>query len=182
MMKRLSCLFLFLSLTAIFSSCKKDNNDWTPPRSGDYFTCLINGERFETEGSFNCSGDQFSYYPAGTAGMEESYLLFKGRICNIGKSVAIRMSGVEPFTGTLNMVESTLVDSCFPYVWLRADQFYEQLQSGTLIVEEFTPRQPNNGPFGNFEGTFEFVVSNDTLDSVIHITEGQFRFRVPNIW
>lgn len=181
-MKQLSRLSLFLFLMILASSCKKDdNNDWNPPPTGDYFTCLVNGERFETKGSFNCSSRMFYYYPAGTAGFENSYLLAKGTNCEVSEDVALRFEGLLPQTGYFSFNDTLLADSSFP-IYARALTFYDRLQSGYIEITEFSPRDGGQGEFGNFEGSFEFTVKHDTIDGVINITEGQFRFSVPNIW
>jgi hypothetical protein len=184
-MKQLTALLLTLYLIAFATSCKKDgDNDWNPPRTGDYFTCLVNGERLETSSSFNCSGETFYYYPAGIAGMDSSYLLLSGNNCNDNGPpvVSLRFIGIEPFTGYLDFLDPEKGDSCSPAVLGTQLIAYEQLIEGWIDVEEFSPRQPNNGDFGTFKGTFAFTVGHDSLETIYEITEGQFRFAVPNIW
>jgi hypothetical protein len=181
-MKQLHAFLLSLFLIAFATSCNKDgDNDWTPPRSGDYFTCLVNGERFETEGSFNCSSKTFYYYPEGSVGLDDSYLLASGRNCETSKAVGLRFSGLSPTTGYFDFNDTLLADSSFP-IYAQALTFYDRLQSGYIEITEFSPRDGGQGEFGTFEGTFEFTVKHDTIDTVINITEGQFRFSVPNIW
>jgi hypothetical protein len=182
-MKQLTALLLTLYLIAFATSCKKDgDNDWTPPRTGDYFTCLVNGERFETEGSFSCSSKTFYYYPDGTTGLDDSYLVFSGKNCESGHSVILRFLSVHPFEGTINFLAPVQADSCSPMYRVSSQLKYETLISGNMIVTEFSPREDGQSEFGNFEGTFEFSVKNDTIDTVINITDGQFRYAVPNIW
>ncbi|MCZ4409672.1 hypothetical protein O3Q51_12690 [Cryomorphaceae bacterium 1068] len=178
-MRRFKYIVLFLIFQIILFSCKKDG--WNPPKTGDYFTCLVNGERFETKYSFYCSGRSFYYYSAGTAGLDDSYLLAKGVNCDTGEGVTLRMKGLEPQAGYYNVLDTLLADSVFP-AYNRGTIFYDQLQSGYIQIDEFSPRDGGQGEFGNFAGSFEFAIMNDTLDTVIHITEGQFRFAVPNIW
>lgn len=59
---------------------------------------------------------------------------------------------------------------------------YDQLIEGWIDVDEFSPRDGGQGEFGNLEGTFEFTVTHDTLETIYEVTEGQFRFAVPTIF
>jgi hypothetical protein len=184
-MRQQFAILLSLFLILLATACKKDdNNDWNPPPTGDYFTCLVNGERLETSSSFNCSGKTFYYYPPGIAGMDSSYLLVSGQNCNGNGPpvVSLRFIGIEPFTGYLDFLSPEPVDSCTPVIIGSGLIAYDQLLQGWINVEEFSPRQPNNGEFGTFKGTFEFTVTHDTIETVYEVTEGEFRFAVPNIW
>jgi hypothetical protein len=175
-----------------FSCCKDDDDDNQPPgesASGnfsEYFTCKINGVEFEPQGTFSCNHEVFYYYPAGTAGLEESYMLIKGDNCPENKSIVLRIFGIVPDDGLMNFLEPSYADSCSPFFKhnIQGEQslIFEDLLSGEMNLTSFTPRQPNNGPFGKIEGTFEFSVANENNDSIIHITDGAFRFKVPNTW
>ncbi len=177
-------IFLLLSLSA--SSCKKDDdNDWDPPRTGDYFTCLVNGERFETSSSFNCNGTSFYYYPAGSVGeIDTNVISMRGINCNAVDQpvIFLGLHGIEPFTGYLNFLNTESGESGRPVVVHGNLIAFDKLVDGWIDVDEFSPRQPNNGDFGTFRGTFEFTVTHDTIETVYEITEGEFRFAVPNIW
>lgn len=181
-MKHPTKIFLFFILICLSAnSCKKDDdNDWSPPPSGDYFTCLIDGQRFETQSSFNCRDELFSYYSAGVAGFDESYLLAYGRNCESGSTVAIRMSDINPGTGYYDLTDTIIADSSFPVYRIGYHTHYETLESGFIQIDEFSLRESPNGDFGNFQGSFGFVLRNDSLQTSVNITEGQFRFEVPN--
>ncbi|NEN25610.1 hypothetical protein G3O08_19130 [Cryomorpha ignava] len=51
-----------------------------------------------------------------------------------------------------------------------------------MNIATFTPRDSSSEKLGKIEGTFEFTVVNEENDSIIHITDGAFRFKVPNVW
>jgi len=181
-MKHYANYLFFIFLLFSFNSCNKENNgnDWSPPPSGDYFTCLIDGQRFETQSSFNCRDELFSYYSAGVAGFEESYLAVSGINCDDADVVAIRMSGVHPQVGFFELTDSVIADSIFPVYSENLSTFYENLISGFIQIDEFSLRESPNGDFGNFQGSFGFVLRNDSLQTSVNITEGQFRFEVSN--
>ncbi len=86
------------------------------------------------------------------------------------------------------MSSGLFADSISPAYWsvpaetVNGIVLYDSLIPGYFNVASFTPRQPNNGPFGKIEGTFEFTVTNENKDSTIYITDGAFRFKVPNTW
>lgn len=184
-MKQLSVFSINLFLVLLVASCNKDGDgDWDPPETGDYLTCLVNGERLETSFSANCSGETFYYYPPGIAGMDSSYLLLSGQNCdgNGPPIVSLRFVGIEPFTGYLDFFDPLPGDSCTPVVIRNGLVAYDQLIEGWINVEEFSPRQPNNGDFGTFKGTFGFTVTHDTIQTVYEVTDGEFRFSVPNTW
>jgi hypothetical protein len=184
-MKQINAFLLTLFIIVLATSCKKDDgNDWNPPRTGDYFTCLVNGERFETEGSFNCSSKTFYYYPEGSVGLDDSYLVAGGTNCETSEAVNLRFEGITPITGYFDLTDTLVADSCFPIYTrvLSLNGFYDQLQSGYIDIAEFSPRNDGQGEFGNFEGRFAFTVGHDSLETIYEITEGQFRFAVPNIW
>lgn len=99
----------------------------------------------------------------------------------------IGLIGIDPFTGYLDFLNPAPGDSCAPVVLggeLMGGQLvvYNRLIEGSINVAEFSPRQPNNGDFGTFKGTFEFTVTHDTIETVYEVTNGEFRFAVPNIW
>ena len=56
----------------------------------------------------------------------------------------------------------------------------DSLISGSMNITTFSPRDSVSEHLGKIEGTFEFTIANQ--DSTIYITNGAFRFKVPNIW
>jgi hypothetical protein len=146
---------------------------------------MVNGERLESSSSFNCSGETFWYYPAGTVGgIDSSVISLRGIDCDANDQpvVIIGLRGYEPFTGYLDFLNTEPGDSCQPVVVHGNLIAYDKLIEGWIDVEEFSPRQPNNGDFGTFKGTFGFTVTHDTIETVYEVTDGEFRFAVPNSW
>lgn len=176
-------IFILLSLTA--GSCKKDDDDDSDNFS-EYFYCKINGEEFQTRSTFICNSRTFYYYPAGTAGLPDDYILISGKHCPSNKSVTIRLYNPVPTTGYLHFLEPAFADSCSPFYRHTSEEglyiMMENLISGSMNIETFTPRDSITLEEGRIEGTFEFSVTNENQDSIIHITEGVFRFKVPNMW
>lgn len=181
-------IFVLLSLTA--GSCKKDVEDNPSNDSAnfsEYFYCKINGEEFSTLGTPYCNDKAFHFYSAGTGGLEDSYMLIRGKDCITDKSVLLRFFGAEIFTGNMDMTDPLFADSCSPLVAQQEspDSYYyyfDKLQSGSIHISSFSPREPNGGSFGKIEGTFAFVLKDESIDSTITVTEGEFRFQVPNKW
>ncbi len=189
-MKHLTKTFLILLLLSLSAgSCKKDDDD-NPNNNSDnfseFFYCKINGEEFRPQGSFTCNNQVFYYYHEETAGISAGYLLIRGRDCPTGRNVRIRISGLSPETGFLDFSAPAFADSCFPgYVHFVNEQneiHMEHLLAGSATITTFTPRDSVSLEYGRIEGTFEFSVTNENQDSIIHITEGAFRFKVPNMW
>ncbi len=59
---------------------------------------------------------------------------------------------------------------------------YENLIDGYMDIEHFIPRKDNNSPFGSIKGTFEFTVTDEARMDTMRITNGRFRFDVPQIF
>jgi hypothetical protein len=181
-------LFILIFLTA--NSCKKDDDD-NPSNDSDnfseYFKCKINGVEFTTRSDFNCNGERFYYYPAGAGGLDEAYILLAGTDCSEDRDVALRVfNPTIPILGLNEILLPESADSISPiyyyYDSIGDGVAFDQTVSGHMNIIEFTPRDSTTMEFGKIEGTFEFVVSNEALDSTIHVTEGSFRFKVPNFW
>ena len=90
------------------------------------------------------------------------------------------MSGLNPQLGYFNLKDTLLADSIFPLYRIAFHTYYDNLESGFIQIDEFSLRESPNGDFGNFQGSFGFVLRNDSLQTSVNITEGQFRFEVPN--
>jgi hypothetical protein len=179
-------LFILIFLTA--NSCKKDDDD-NPSNDSDnfseYFKCKINGVEFTTRSDFNCNGKTFYYYPAGAGGLDDGYMLISGRDCSTSLGVMLRIFNPEiPTIGEVDLTQPSFADSISPLVLHIDDDVlnFENEPSGILKISTFTPRDSTTMEFGKIEGTFQFTVSNEQLDSSIHVTEGSFRFKVPNFW
>jgi hypothetical protein len=179
---------LTLSLIILFS-CNEKNNDCpqnNPPGFAEYFSCKINGEEFIPRGDFGCSRYTFSYSPQGGIGIDEGYFLVSGRDCPTLRSVSVRINNFQPLTGILNFVEPAHADSCFPlYRFNPLDGEilrFENLISGTMDINTMTPYDSKNQEPGRVEGTFEFTVANETNDSTITVTDGEFGFKVYAEW
>ena len=115
-------------------------------------------------------------------------MVISGRDCPTGESVALRFEGIEPNTGYLDFEFPSYADTCFPIYrngYLVTDSpvvYYDHMIAGSMNITTFTPRDSITEKLGKIEGTFEFSVANEENDSIIHITDGAFRFKVPNIW
>ena len=182
-------LLIFLLLSLSMGSCKKDDDD-NPNNNSDnfseYFYCKINGEEFRPRGTSNCNNRSFYYYTAGTGGLTENYILISGRDCPSDLGVALRIFNPTPVEGSFDMLSAEFADSISPSV-LQIDSeegilTFQELIGGHLDLTTFTPRDSISLVEGRIEGTFEFSVTNENQDSTIHITEGAFRFKVPNMW
>lgn len=180
--------FLLIFLTA--NSCKKDDDD-NPSNDSDnfseYFKCKINGVEFTTRSDFNCNGKTFYYYPAGVGGVDSAYMLISGRNCDENMTVALRFYNPEiPAIGTFEFLSPEFADSSSPAIRhnISGDgvYIYESLLGGELSISTFTPRDSVTLEFGKLEGTFDFTVFNEELDSTVHVTDGSFRFKVANFW
>lgn len=176
-------IFFILSLSA--GSCKKDDDDNVSDNFSEYFKCKINGVEFTSRSNFNCDGKAFHYYPAGAGGLDNGYMLISGRDCPTSLGVMLRIFNPQiPTIGEVNIVQPSFADSISPLV-LHIDGDilnFEFEPSGFLSIDTFTPRDSLTMEFGKLEGTFEFTVSNEELDSTVHVTDGAFRFKVPNFW
>lgn len=189
-MKKIRYLILTAILLATSFSCCKDDDD-NPPGDNDsfseYFTCKINGVEFNTYSTFYCNSKSFYYYETGMGGLEESYMIIRGENCPDHLSIGLRNFGIIPNTGYMDFHQPTFADSCSPYVRQSFGPgidtpVFDSLIAGGMNITTFTPRDSITQELGKIEGNFEFSVANEKNDSIIHITEGAFRFKVPNIW
>ena len=182
--------FIFLIICLSANSCKKDDDDKPdePNYGPEYFECKINGEPFQAVSiPFQCSGPRFDYYPEAFMSVPEGYMALGGVHCPTYNSVAIRVFGYEQDTGYIDFVDPIVVDSISPYYSFDADSLsprilYENLVDGSIVLHEIIPRESGNSPLGTISGTFEFTVTDETGIDTIHVTEGRFRFDVPQIF
>jgi len=184
-MKKLTLLFFSLNLLFI-SSCKDDDVEPADPNDSlvEYFRCNINGEPFQALSSFNCEGLLFDYYPEAAFGTDERYMVLSGRDCYNSQNVAIRFFNFN-YNGenTIDFLAVNQADSVSPGYLYRVDGNpieVDNLISGNLVFSRFEPRTDEK--LGTVEGTFEFTVTNETQDSVFHVTDGEFRYRVQHTW
>ncbi|NEN25171.1 hypothetical protein G3O08_16845 [Cryomorpha ignava] len=190
MIKFQTIFTVLILLSTSFSCCKDDDNKPGDENENfsEYFTCKINGVEFNPTGTFNCNNLSFYYYQEETGGVPAGSMVISGRNCPTGEAVALRFEGVEPNVGFLDFNFPTYADSCFP-IYRNAHIetgstiiHYESLIVGSMNISSFTPRDSVTEKLGKIEGTFEFTVANEENDSIIHVTDGAFRFKVPNIW
>ncbi len=181
---------LLISMALVtFLSCCKDDDDDAPngEHFAELFTCKINGVEFRTIPTFYCNDEVFYFYEAGMGGLEDSYMLMSGVDCPNHLSVGLRNFGIIYGTGYLDFNQPTFADSCSPYIRHSPGPdigilLFDSLISGGMNITTFTPRDSVTQRLGKIEGTFEFTVANEELDSVVHVTDGYFRFKVPNVW
>ena len=183
-----TCFFLFLSLT-ILASCKEDDDKPDKPNYGiQYFECKINGEFFQAISiPFQCSGPRFDYYPEPFMSVPEGYMLLAGKDCVNSSSCGIRIFGYDGKEGWLDFLEPMTADSIFPYHRSYPSDslesvLYDQLVDGHVFIEQLLPRVSGSSPFGTIKGTFEYTVTDELGIDTICITEGSFRFDVPQIF
>jgi|SRR5690554_1841552 len=185
-MKHRKIFLALCALLAMSSSCEKDDDLRDDSSFGEYFTCKINGVEFKPQGTFTCNNLKFYYYQEALGGVEPNYMLLSGYDCPQAKGVSLRLFGIDHQTGYLNFLKPTYADSCSPAFIHFVEPGYivemENLISGSMNITTFTPRDSITHRLGKIEGTFEFTVANEENDSVIHVTDGAFRFKVPNIW
>lgn len=185
-MTRTFLLFVLLGLTA--GSCKKDddNNDNPEDSLAEYFYCKINGQEFRPSSTFGCNNRLFGYYPEAGDGIEAGYLVLNGTDCPTFRSMSLRFWGFEPNTETIDFVNPYYADSCSPifvnYSETELDLIFDSLISGHTNFTHFCSSQLPNGPLGLVEGNFAFAAANSETDSIIHITDGHFRFRIQQTW
>lgn len=190
-MIKIRYLILTTILLVTSFSCCKDDDD-SPPGDSDsfseYFTCKINGVEFNPQGTFTCNNMSFYYYQEAVGGVPAGSMVIVGHDCPSKRAVYLRFEGMSHQTGNLTFVNPTYADSCFPaYSYSDGGEIpnfvvFENLVSGSMNITTFTPRDSITEKLGKIEGTFEFSVANEENDSIIHITDGAFRFKVPNIW
>jgi len=189
-MKRIRYLILLTILLTTSLSCCKDDDD-NPSNDSDnfseYFKCKINGVEFTTRSDFNCNGKTFYYYPAGAGGLEEAYMIISGRDCSTNLSVSLQIFNPEiPSIGTFTLSDPQFADSISSRIRhhvIGDDVYvYSHLVEGNISINTFSPRDSTTMEFGKLEGTFDFTVFNEELDSTVHVTDGSFRFKVANFW
>lgn len=182
-MKQLTLLFFSLNLLFI-TSCKDDDVEPFDPNESlvEYFRCNINGEPFQALSSFNCEGLLFDYYPESAMGVDQGYMVIRGKDCYSNRSVGIRFVDYYPSGDTVNFLTPIQADSISPFYSYRDPNLItnEILINGTLIFSRFESRDDES--LGTVEGTFEFTVSNETQDSIFHVTDGEFRYRIQHSW
>lgn len=183
-MKHRKIFLALCALLAMSSSCEKDDDLRDDSSFGEYFTCKINGVEFKPQGTFTCNNLSFYYYQEPIGDQEPNYLVISGFDCPSGRTVKLRFFGLEHQTGFMNFVQPTYADSCSPfykhYIEPGNEIEMDSLVSGSINITSFSPRDLITDKLGKIEGTFEFTIANE--DSVLSITDGSFRFKVPNIW
>ena len=187
-MKSLIRITLLTISILTLSECKKKNDKQDEPNYGaEYFKCKVNGVEFDAHSTFSCDGRKFDYYPESYLGTPAHYMVFGGRNCSEFSSVTIRINGMEHSTGILDFLEPTYADSIFPYYRyfdLQDSVFViaETLVEGEMNIEQFIPRADGSSPYGTIRGTFHFTVTDTNAVDTFRITDGSFRFDVPQIF
>lgn len=188
-MNKIRYLFLIsVILATSFSCCKDDDNKPSDQNENfsEYFTCKINGVEFDPKGTFNCNNLSFYYYQQETGGVPAGSMLLSGRDCVNLQTVALRLNGFIPNTGILEFGNPAFADSCFALYRHSIEGqgvfLFQNTISGNIHISVLTPRDTVTQKLGKIEGTFEFKVANENNDSIIYITDGAFRFKVPNVW
>lgn len=97
------------------------------------------------------------------------------------------MNGLQHQIGILNFIQPNFSDSIYPFYGYFSDisgqlVLFENLIDGQMNIEQFLPRENGSSPFGSVKGTFDFTVTNEIGIDTIRITEGSFRFDVPQIF
>jgi hypothetical protein len=181
--------FLLLLLTIALIGCEKDDDNSPSADSdkADRFTCNINGVPFVTNGNINCASKLFSFYPETAEGAGDGYLVFGGTHCPSSKNIGIRLYGMEPSIGLIDMTSPTYADTCSPFVRVRDEpgqsEIFDELISGTLNITDMYPRNiDNTDEFGRFRGTFEFTVKSETSGDTLKVTDGSFNYEVGSFW
>ena len=180
--------YTFLLLLILFLvACKKDDDEPdTNNRGIEFFECKINGEPFKATSNFGCTGPRFDYYPEAFMDVPQGYALFRGRNCSTSEAALVRINGLEHKTGILLFNEPAFADSIFPlYRYIDTDGAIIKMETvidGQLEIEQFEARVSGNSPLGTVKGTFEFTVTDESGIDTIRVTEGRFRFDVPQIF
>jgi len=181
--------FILFVLFGLLSGCNKDDEESESPNYGaEFFECKINGEPFQAVSDFTCSGPRFDYYPESFMSVPKGYMLLAGKDCAESPLCAIRIYGYNNTLGDINFEKpGSAANSISPFYSYfdnsNPDVFlFEQLISGSVDIEQLIPRADGNSPLGTISGTFEFVVTDDMSKDTIRVTEGRFRFDVPQIF
>ena len=184
------CTYLFLFLLLFFlNACDKEDDKSDEPNYGpEYFECKINGKPFQAVSiPFQCSGQQFDYYPEPFMDVPEGYCLISGVNCQTFEALSIRINGLNPKTGNLSFTQPSFADSIYP-LYSIPDTLseevvkYEDLIDGSMTIDQFIPRKNGSSPLGTISGVFEFTVTDEVGMDTIRVTEGRFRFDVPQIF
>jgi hypothetical protein len=185
---------ILAEITAAFlillnTSCKNDDDKPDEPNYGiEYFECKINGEPFQAVSiPFQCSGPVFDYYPEPFLSVPAKSMYLAGIHCPTYDAIGIGIFGYNEELGSINFNEATIVDSVLVYYSYDPDSLssrilYENLIDGNINIEELIPRASGNSRLGTIKGTFEFTVTDETGMDTIHVTDGRFRFDVPQIF
>jgi len=188
-MKHFSTLLLLFLLLFFLNACDEDDDQPEPPNYGiEYFECKINGEPFQAVSiPFQCSGPRFDYYPEAFMSVPQGYMLLAGKDCINSPTCGIRIFGFTGENGAINFVNPTRADSILPYHRAYPGDslesiLYDEMIDGSLVIQELVPRESGTSPFGTIKGTFEFTVTAEIGIDTIHVTEGRFRFDVPQIF
>lgn len=187
-MKSLIRITLLTISILTLSECKKKNDKQDEPNYGaEYFKCKVNGVDFDAHSTFSCDGQHFHYYPEAYLSTPAKYMVFGGRNCSEFSNISIRINGMEHSTGTLNFLNPAFADSIFPfYKYVNPEDsvifLVENLIDGEMNIEQFIPRADVSSPYGTIKGTFNFTVTDENAVDTFRITDGSFRFDVPQIF
>ncbi len=171
-MKRKPLLLLSLFLLSILA-CRKEPEPDIPCDDFIGFTCLINGERFNTDGNLRCSGTTRWY---NTATMQ---LVIAGTDCNVNfeepflvNFTIFKLNGTGSYT-------PPLMKSNYTYMGDSNLTDYDSTLSGSVVITGFT-EDNYSADFTNgyVEGRFEFTQYNEQLKDTAYITNGLFCMRL----
>jgi len=187
-MKQLKNYTFFVFLLVLLAACKKDDEPDSPNYGAEYFECKINGEPFQAVSiPFQCSGPRFDYYPEQYLSIPAKSMSLIGIHCPTYNAVGIGIFGYNEELGSINFDETTNVDSVSVYHRAYPGDslesiLYDQMIDGSLNIQELIPRESGTSPLGTIKGSFEFTVTDESEIDTIYITEGRFRFDVPQIF
>ncbi len=188
-MKNILKITLLAISILTLTQCKDDDDKPDKPNYGaEYFKCKVNGVEFQTLGyPFGCEGLIFYYYPEAYLTVAEKYMVFGSSNCSEKVNMSIRIDGLEHTTGILDFLEPAFADSIYPYYRYldMEDSIYVKLETlvdGEMKIIDFIPRQDGSSPYGTFKGTFHFTLTDSMGIDTIRVTDGSFRFDVPQIF
>ncbi len=187
-MKNILKITLLAISILTLTQCKDDDDKPDKPNYGaEYFKCKVNGVEFETPSDFSCDGKYFNYYPEAYGGNEAGYMVMSGRNCEEYEVVGLRINGIFKDDTNILFINPTNVDSAYPYYSIMdsvagVNITYEKVLNGEMNIEQFIPRADGSSPYGTIKGTFHFTVTDDNAVDTFHITDGSFRFDVPQIF
>jgi|SRR5690554_4329682 len=182
----LKTTFLIIGLLSL-SQCKDDDDKPDEPDYGaEYFKCKVNGEEFDAHSTFSCDGRKFDYYPEAYLGSPAGFMGLRGRNCSNYEVVGIRINGIFINDNYISFIQPSAVDSAYPYYSIENSLgqivTYENVLDGEMNIEQFIPRVDGSSPYGTIKGTFNFTVTDENAVDTFHITDGSFRFDVPQIF